>query len=119
VLLVGSNDLVKDGADPIMVGDEIAAVAETLVTAERQVILTTLPPTRDDHEGANEAIRELNDRLARPVGPGVRVVDLHSALVDDDGQLSEQYSQDGLHLTNAAYLRWTDCLEETLATRLR
>ncbi len=114
-LLVGSNDLVNDGAHPGEVAAQILAIVEEVRSAGKRVILTTVPPTRGTHEAANPAIQELNALLQRRAGDRVRVADLHTAVLDEDGLLAERYSRDGLHFREGAYLLWRDRLEAALA----
>jgi lysophospholipase L1-like esterase len=117
-VLVGSNDLVLDAADPAAVAGEIASLAEALQSAGKRVVLMTLPPTRGRRAEANTRIRALNARIEQLEGCGLRVVDLHRALVDDAGELDVRYSRDGLHLTPAAYARWAQLLGEGLGDSL-
>jgi lysophospholipase L1-like esterase len=113
-VLVGSNDLVLDRADPAGVAREIETLAEALESAGKRVVLTTLPPTRGRHAEANARIRALNARLEAFRGCGRRVADLHGALANAAGELGARYSRDGLHLAPAGYERWAQLLHETL-----
>jgi lysophospholipase L1-like esterase len=42
---------------------------------------------------------------------GVTYVDLHPVLTDEQGQLQQELSTDGLHLKPAAYEKWVALLQ--------
>jgi lysophospholipase L1-like esterase len=111
-LLVGSNDLVNDGVDPSEVAEQTLWIVKDLRSAGKQVILSTVPPTRGAYDGANSAIRERNDRLQKLDRTQLRLANLHAAVPDEGGRLAERYSLDGLHLPEGA-----SRLEEALGSR--
>ena len=41
---------------------------------------------------------------------GVTYIDLYPIFVDSDGNLKAEYTNDGLHLSGEAYLKWRDAL---------
>jgi lysophospholipase L1-like esterase len=63
----------------------------------------------------NEDILALNreiERIARD--KQLIFIDLHPLLLDKDGNLDAAYTQDGIHLNGAAYLKWKTILEPYL-----
>lgn len=118
-LLVGSNDVIHDGASASQVASEIAALAETLRAAGKRVSITTLPPVRGGFADANDDLRAVNEKLHLLTARGFALLDLHSALAEPRGQLDERYSRDGVHLTAAAYERWAELLAQGLPKQAR
>ena len=102
----------------------VAAGVEAIVARCRQqaadalVVVTGLFPRRDRPE-LNASIAAINTRLAAHAdGRTVRYVDINDPLVDSRGVLREEMSDDGLHLTLAAYRVWAGALQPILAERL-
>jgi lysophospholipase L1-like esterase len=64
----------------------------------------------------NAHIRELNQRLAKIAElEGVKYLDLHPYFVDSQGDLAEDLSTDGLHLSPAGYQIWRSRLDAFFA----
>ena len=64
-------------------------------------------------------IAAINERLrALADGDHVRLVNINDRLVDSRGLLGQAMSDDGLHLSLAAYSVWTAALRPLLAQRL-
>jgi lysophospholipase L1-like esterase len=104
--------------------ESVAAGIEAIVERCRQqapdalVVVTGLFPRRDRPE-LNASIAAINKRLAAYAdGRSVRYVDINDRLVDSRGVLREEMSDDGLHLTLAAYRVWAGVLQPILAERL-
>ncbi|MDR3357373.1 MAG: GDSL-type esterase/lipase family protein [Desulfovibrio sp.] len=69
----------------------------------------------DDSGRTNEGIRETNARLERAAREaGLPFICLYSRLADADGRLADEYSQDGVHLTPAAYAVWLGAIRPFL-----
>lgn len=114
-LLIGSNDLVNDGAAPHAVETGIRDIAGRLAEDRRRVLVLTLPPTRDHFKAANKAIQETNTRIRDAKWPNrVVLVDLNAPLADAYGTLASRFSRDGLHLTPEAYVVWADLVKRKL-----
>src|SRR5688572_9424422 len=123
VVQAGTNNL----ADYESAEERVAAVAagiESIVdrcrrhAPEALVVLTGVFPRRDRPE-LNSSIAAINAKLAasRRVR-GVRYVYIGDRLVDSRGMLSAEMSEDGLHLSLAAYQVWADALKPILVGRL-
>ena len=85
---------------------------------EALIVLTGVFPRRDRPE-FNSSIAAINANLAKLGDEGrVRFVDIGEGLVDSRGRLSETMSDDGLHLSLAAYQIWADALKPILVERL-
>lgn len=116
VLMAGLNDL-RAGRNPIAIEscfkDLIAAVRTHAPNAV--IHIATIPPTRGKyaklmHEIAvtNAILEELAEQSKLPF------VDMFSPLEDDEGQLAENYSEDGYYLNDSGFDRVNDMLERHL-----
>src|SRR5262245_23988400 len=123
VVQAGTNNL----ADFVSHEERVAAIAagiEAIVERCRRhapdslIVLTGVFPRRDRPE-FNASIAAINARLAALGAAGrFRYLDLGAALVDARGQLSVPMSEDGLHLSLAAYQIWAEALKPILVERL-
>ena len=123
VVQAGTNNL----GDFQSTEERVAAIAagiEAIVercrrhAPESLIVLTGVFPRRDRPE-FNSSIAAINAKLAAfALGQGIRYVDIGERLVDSRGLLSEEMSEDGLHLSVAAYQVWADALKPILVERL-
>jgi lysophospholipase L1-like esterase len=123
VVQAGTNNL----GDFASGAERVAAIAEGIEAIvercrrhapESLVVLTGVFPRRDRSE-FNASIAAINARLATFADAhGVRYVDIGARLVDSRGLLREEMSDDGLHLSLAAYQIWADALKPILVERL-
>ncbi|MCA1957800.1 MAG: GDSL-type esterase/lipase family protein [Nitrospira sp.] len=130
-ILGGTNDL-GCGLSP----DEIMANLTTLYELTRNAggvpIPVTVPSIRVEgspgNREANEwvaghlARRNVLNKLIRDYAASrsLALVDLFSATVDPtSGQLAARYSNDGLHLTTAGYMRFAEMIAHILLSRLQ
>ena len=104
--------------------DAVAAGVEALIERCRRhspsaLVVVTGVFARRDRPELNASIAAINARLAAFAdGRSVRYVDINDRLVDSRGVLREDMSDDGLHLTLAAYRAWAGALQPILAERL-
>ena len=57
-------------------------------------------------------VRETNPLIAQLAGQrSLPLLDLYSAMVDDTDQLREEYTYDGVHLSEEGYAAWIRVLE--------
>jgi lysophospholipase L1-like esterase len=111
-ICIGTNDLVRDRTD-----QEILENIRTIVDRVRRavpvsaVMLTSLFPTRENPPRPNERIRGFNEGLKR-LSTELRTgyFDVHHHFADERGDLKKEFTEDGLHLTEAAYRRWAEIL---------
>lgn len=123
VVQAGTNNLGDfESAEERVVG--VAAGIEAIVercrrsAPESLVVLTGVFPRRDRPE-FNASIAAINARLAVFADEQrIRYVDIGDGLVDSRGLLSEEMSEDGLHLSVAAYQVWADALKPIFVERL-
>ncbi|MDK2972742.1 MAG: hypothetical protein PWP23_2497 [Candidatus Sumerlaeota bacterium] len=122
VIKSGRNDLgdqARNGTPSIQqMIEEYEAILTTIKTRlpKTQVVVTTCAPVRGKYAHLKLPIVSYNNELkilCRRLE--VPFVDLHKALVDNDGLLKEEYSRDGLHLTEAGDVLWAEMLNTKMA----
>src|SRR5690606_3851110 len=113
VLLAGTNNVGEAlGAGRPVDTADVARGVEAIVRAMQErapkamIVLMALFP-RNDRDGANAAIEDINRRLALLAdGERIRFLDINDRLTDRDGRLRDDVSRDGLHLTARGYDVW-------------
>lgn len=120
-ILAGINDLRQGASDPVILNN-LRQIVQRLRQnhPQAQVILQSILPTRLSAI-PNERIRNLNQEIAiiaRQEGAGY--LNLHSWFTDEEGQMQQELTTDGLHLTRRGYEVWQQALqyaESVLATK--
>lgn len=114
-LMIGTNDL-SYGIEEA----EIVTNVETIVSRIRrqspdtEVFVHSLLPRGGDYQ---ERVESLNHALQNAVAPHAIWIDLYKPFLDDDGSISDRYSNDELHLFGEGYLLWRDLIEAHVNTR--
>ncbi len=120
ILMIGTNDI-NNNRTP----DEIAETYDTIL----HLISSNLPNTKiysvsiipQNNEYSSNAydnnvcIMETNNKIKNLVEKyNYEYVNLYDSLVDVDGLLKEEYSNDGLHLNSRGYRVWTSVMKKIL-----
>lgn len=72
-------------------------------------------PTRDRFAKHNAPVRDFNERLKKLATEfNCSFIDLHALMSDDKGELKAEFTRDGLHLTEPAYVIWREQIYKTL-----
>jgi len=107
-LLIGINDL-GDGRSL----DSMEAGYREILSRIREkapsirVHVQSVLPTRGRYARHNPSVLEFNKRIERLAAEfGYSYVDLHKLMRDDQGELIAEFTNDGLHLNEAAYAVW-------------
>lgn len=113
-VLVGINDL-NNGKAPEEVARDQGRVIENLeqVVPQARLFIQSVLPTRGEFRHLLSGTIRTN-QLLRPLveNRGHTYVDLASEMRDADGQLREELTDDGVHLSPAGYDAWTALIEE-------
>lgn len=115
-LMIGINDLARrqDFSGILANYQQILATIQQQ-SPQTQVYVKSVLPINDgrfENAPSNETIRTLNTQLQRlSENYSYSYIDLHSQLVDENQQLDERYTLDGLHLNGTAYLIWKAAIE--------
>ena len=124
VLLGGCNNLVKS---PETAPEKVWKEYETLLSSIRKgmpevelivvSILPLNPKDAEEYEGFNARAIAVNAQLASVKNQkkyNYRYIDLAARFCDESGDLSDEFTTDGCHLTPAAYQVWVDLMQEAL-----
>jgi lysophospholipase L1-like esterase len=109
-LLLGTNDLSKAVPIAQSIRNYRAILGrirkDSPETTIHVIAMTPVNPTSQTKTSGNEEVIEFNGQLKRLVAefPGVKFVDLTPILVDEQGKLRRDFTPDGCHLNNDAYL---------------
>ncbi|HEY9635978.1 MAG TPA: GDSL-type esterase/lipase family protein [Coleofasciculaceae cyanobacterium] len=110
-VMAGVNDL-RQGATDQVILDNIRQIVRRLYLnhPQTQVILQSILPTRVTAI-SNERIRNLNQQIAVIAQQeGAGYLNLHSLFADGQGQLGQDLTTDGIHLTARGYQVWQEGL---------
>jgi len=106
----GINDL-GAARDPEQVMGNLAKLYESCREIGATPVACTLTPTRR----TNPNMRRLNDMIsAHASEKGLILADLFPGLADTEGNLRQEYSDDGAHLTQAGYRRVAEIILHAL-----
>lgn len=111
-VLAGINDL-RQGASDEVILNNLRQIARRLRLNHplTQVVLQSILPT---HSSAipNERIRNLNQQIAVIAQQeGAGYLDLHTLFADEQGQMRQDLTTDGIHLTRRGYEVWQEALQ--------
>lgn len=121
-LLIGTNDLARNMAADTVVKNicRIASLIKQFSPHTKLFVQSIFPLNErfgkfSGHMSKKNEIIEVNRQL-RSYAPEYkyRYVDVFAALADSSGRLNTAYTNDGLHLTGAGYLRWKECITPLL-----
>lgn len=121
-ILIGINDLNRGKSiDEIL--DNIQRIVNNIKTNRKYTniyIESVYPINRNVFEDkdysfnndiSNDTIKELNDRLSNFCKENsIQYVDVYNNLIDSEGNLKEDYTREGLHLTDLGYFKVTSSL---------
>jgi lysophospholipase L1-like esterase len=116
----GTNDL-GAGHSPQSVADNIAKLIDRFQTEspETELYIQSIFPVNNgfgkyaQHGSKDKEIVETNELLKQLCSlKGITFVDVYSALIDENGKLSSEYTNDGLHLMGSGYLVWKKSIEK-------
>ncbi|MDR2292579.1 MAG: GDSL-type esterase/lipase family protein [Prevotellaceae bacterium] len=121
----GTNDL-GAGHSPQSVADNIAKLIDRFQSEspETELYIQSIFPVNNDfekyakwHGSKGKEIVETNELLKQLcILKGITFVDVYSKLVDENGKLNKDYTNDGLHLMGTGYLVWKKVIERYLVT---
>lgn len=115
VLMVGINDLNKSN-DPNQVFNNYSNLIDDLQEKfprsiiKLNCILNVNPDKLTGYNLNNDDINEINNMMLKKFSKSYDVIDLRTMLNDEDKNLNDKYTYDGLHLTGEAYEIWLEKL---------
>lgn len=111
-LMAGTNDL-RQGATDQVILDNLRQIVRRLRLnhPQSQVIVQSILPTRLSVI-PSERIRKLNQQIAVIAKQeGIGYLNLHTLFADGQGQLRQDLTTDGIHLTRRGYEVWQEGLQ--------
>ena len=107
-LLIGTNDIGMDlWTEPIARNIREIVSRVQAKSPETRVYLQAVFPTRHIPSRPNSLIQELNAEIRRIADElHCTYIDLYPLLLDSEGMLAEEYTLDGLHLSDKAVAKW-------------
>ncbi len=110
-LLIGVNDL----ADKDHIFDELVRGYREIIKKIQEhdsrikIMVQTCLPARGKYEHLNPLIVRFNDEI-KTIAKDMNCpfLDLHPLFTDEKGQLREELTRDGIHLTSEGYAIWAD-----------
>ena len=114
VVLGGTNDLAR-GVPDATIRSNLEAIGMLAASAGAHPIMASILPVNDYHQGANPRFRrtalrspsrivELNHWLEGMCrSKGWTFLNYHTAMIDSDGRLRQDFSNDGLHPNTEGY----------------
>lgn len=107
-VMIGINDL-NSGRTPETMEKGYRELFQQIKAGAPRVRIhvQSILPTRGAHAARNPDVLDANKRLKQlAVEFDYDYMDLHSLMVDTNGELKAEYTNDGLHLTPPAYKVW-------------
>lgn len=119
-IMIGINDIAKNIPDTVILKNyqKIINRVTKESPATRLFVQSILPVNKaftdfKNHQNKDEHIVWVNDQLQTYCNEkGIRFVNLYPHFLDDNNQLSKQYTNDGLHLNGAGFLNWKSILKQ-------
>lgn len=119
-ILIGINDLgrglpvdVVANNYKIMISNLKAALPKTSIYVQGVLPLNQEVLKYDYLKDKEQAIKELNGKIQQLAEKEkLTYINLHPLFADEDGQLKEKWTSDGIHLTPVAYSYWVEFLKE-------
>jgi lysophospholipase L1-like esterase len=110
-VMAGTNDLRQGISDRIIL-DNLRQIVRRLrlYHPQSQVIIQSILPTRLTAIGS-ERVRHLNQQIALIAQQeGIGYLNLHTLFADAQGQLRQDLTTDGIHLTRRGYQVWEEAI---------
>ena len=116
-LMIGTNNLGQED-DPDQIMKEYKSIVEKIrdYAPETKVFIQSVLPINSNKfmfprpRYNNKKIKYLNSLIKNLEQNKVRYIDLFDHFTDEDGSLSDKYSNDGLHLNGLGYEKWKEVL---------
>ena len=117
-ILIGINDISRNFPDTVILNN-YRRIIDTIRsnTPDTRIYIQSILPTNNqftqfkNHQNKTDHILNINNALKKICEQSnAQYVNLYDAFTDEEGRLDRRYTNDGLHLTGAGYLRWKEVL---------
>ena len=115
-ICIGTNDLARKRTIN-EIADNISKIVDLLHTKSpnSKIYVHSIFPTRENSPRPIKNIIRLNATILSLSYSHIFIfINSFSKFIDEDSQLKEEYTDDGLHLTNLAYAKWAEIIKEYL-----
>lgn len=121
-LLIGVNDIARNIPDSIIIKNYKRIIDSIKIQSPKtKLYIQSILPTNDkftnfkNHQNKTEHILTINKAVALLCDNKQTIyIDLYINFINTDGKLDEKYTNDGLHLIGAGYMKWKELLEDLL-----
>ncbi len=115
-LCIGTNDLARGKSEEDITANIVNILTKLQgLSPNSEIYVQSIFPTRENVVRPNERIMIVNKLLNQNSEKiGYQFLDFYEHFIDETNRLKELYTEDGLHLTRAAYFKWADLLKEYL-----
>lgn len=121
-VMIGINDYWGGKGTPEEVIPRYEAMFKMIKTAlpDTPIVWQSVLPTGKDNAYMNPSVDLLNEKIKSwAEAAGDTYLDLHPVMEDEKGELKEDFSGDGVHLSKEAYDVWLQELNKVLPTVLK
>jgi len=115
-LMIGINDLYQGMDFEIVMSNINTIILEIRTkTPETKLLVQSILPVNEDKllidSYINKKIYEANNRIRNICSEmNISFIDIHPDFLNETGQMDTLYTYDGVHLTEAGYIHWTELL---------
>ena len=119
-IMIGINDLARDKSKKEIL-DKCEIIIDQIVTdsPETEIYLQSILPVNkkygrfEKHYSKSDSIVSLNKGLENlAIEKGETYVDLYSSFIDNENNLKDDFTEDGLHLNGKAYQMWKSLVDK-------
>lgn len=119
-ILIGINDIARNIPVDVILRNYTKMVERIQQESPRtKIYAQSLLPTNNqftqfkNHQNKEAVIQTVNKGIAQlAIDKKINFIDLYAAFQDKEGRLDVRFTNDGLHLTGAGYLRWKEVLTQ-------
>lgn len=119
-ILIGINDIARNIPVDVILRNYTKMVERIQQESPRtKIYVQSLLPTNNqftqfkNHQNKEAVIQTVNKSIAQlAIDKKINFIDLYAAFQDKEGRLDVRFTNDGLHLTGAGYLRWKEVLTQ-------
>ena len=119
-ILIGINDIGAGFSNTTLLVNYERMILRIIKKAPgTKFFIESILPTRGIENRPSERIQLLNVEIQKlAMKYGVKFLDIYSLFVNAEGELAEEFSEDGIHLTLRAYEKWANYLKQIFTTML-
>jgi lysophospholipase L1-like esterase len=119
-ILIGINDISLNIDKNIILANYQGIITKIKTESPKTTIyIQSILPTNDEfdkfknHQGKMDIIKEVNRELEKLANTNkVVFLNIFPEFLDEQGKLSKEYTNDGLHLLGEGYLHWASILKK-------